>query len=109
MKPAYSYYTDKMWRFFIPRLESSRESGIKPVFHNKIEQENYEKNRQLIQQAEAARAEAEKPTPLPGPTSAMPDPVSPVPQVHSVTTPGAQDFAPDIQWNGNNVIVRIFP
>ena len=41
MKPAYSYYTDKMWRYFIPRLESSRESGIKPVFHNKIEQENY--------------------------------------------------------------------
>ncbi len=41
MKPAYSYYTDKMWRYFIPRLESSQENGIKPVFHNKIEQENY--------------------------------------------------------------------
>ena len=41
MKPAYSYYTDKMWRYYISHSRSSRENGIKPVFHNKIEQENY--------------------------------------------------------------------
>ena len=41
MKPAYSYYTDKMWRFFIPRYKQYRENGIQPDFRNEVERGNY--------------------------------------------------------------------
>ena len=41
MKPAYSYYTDKMWRYFIPRDRRHRENGTRPEFQNEVEHENY--------------------------------------------------------------------
>ena len=41
MKPAYSYYTDKMWRYYIPREKRYREYGIQPDFQNRVERENY--------------------------------------------------------------------
>lgn len=41
MKPAYSYYTDKMWRYFIPRNRWHRENGTVPEFQNEVEHENY--------------------------------------------------------------------
>ncbi len=41
MKPAYSYYTDKMWRFFIPRAMRHQEEGTMPEFRDDVDHLNY--------------------------------------------------------------------
>ena len=41
-KPAYSYYTDKMWRYFIPRQKWHQDNGTQQtLFQNDVERENY--------------------------------------------------------------------
>lgn len=42
IKPAYAYYTDKMWRYFIPRWKWHQEHGTTQTqFHDAVEMENY--------------------------------------------------------------------